>query len=158
MSTDPLIGKDFCEDARRSTLDARRLARVFLPISLGLLLLSAAFLKGYELFTSPLPETSLWTSRGVRIAGIEAEWGLGLWLLSGRWSRWARWTALVAFHGFFAFNLSKALAGEANCGCFGPVPINPGWTAGLDLAAIVALWLWRPGGYPGQPIGMAPPS
>jgi hypothetical protein len=103
----------------------------------------AAALKGYELFAAPPSETSLWTSRGFRIAVIEAELVLGLWLLSGLWRRGARWAALVAFHVFFIVSLSKALAGEADCGCFGR-PVSPRWTAALDLAAILALWRWRP--------------
>jgi hypothetical protein len=142
MFTAPLLATDSSEGARRSALGA--FARTLVPCSFGLLLLSAAAFKGYELFASPLPETSLWTSRGFRIAGIEAESGLGLWLLCGRWSRWARWTALAAFHAFFAFSLFKVLEGEASCGCFGPVPISPRATAALDLAAILSLWLWHP--------------
>jgi hypothetical protein len=137
----------FSEDRRalcalRSALCALRSALV--PFSLGLLLLSAAALKGYEVAAAPLPETSLWSSRGFLIGVIEAEFGLGLWLLSGRFPCAARWTALVAFQAFFAFSLIKVMRGEARCGCFGPAPISPLGAAGLDLAAILSLWLWHP--------------
>jgi hypothetical protein len=157
VSTAPLIAADAGEDARRSTLDARRstldVSRALVPVSLSLLLLTAAFLKGYELYAAPLPEASVWGSRTLRIAAVEAEGFLGLWLLSGVWGSRARWAALVAFHVFFTLSLSRALAGEASCGCFGPVPIDPRWTAALDLAAILALWRWRPPERSGWPVG-----
>jgi hypothetical protein len=116
-------------------------------------LLSAAILKGYELFAAPLPETGVWSSRAFRIAAVEAEGFLGLWLLSGLWRRGARWAALAGFHVFFTVSLSRALAGEESCGCFGPVRIDPRWTAALDLAAILSLWRWRPGEGQGRPVG-----
>jgi hypothetical protein len=122
------------------------------PVSLSLLLLTAAFLKGYELYAAPLPEASVWGSRTLRIAAVEAEGFLGLWLLSGVWGSRARWAALVAFHVFFTMSLSRALAGEESCGCFGRVPIDPRWTAALDLVAILALWRWRPAALP-SPLG-----
>jgi hypothetical protein len=123
------------------------------PLSLSLLLLTAAFLKGYELYAVPLPEAGVWSSRAVRIGAVEAEGFLALWLLSGLWRRGARWGALAAFHVFFTLSLSGALAGEESCGCFGRVAIDPRWTAALDLAAILALWRWRPPEDPRWPIG-----
>jgi hypothetical protein len=142
MFTAPLLAADSSEGARCSVFGA--LAPCLVPTSLSLLLLSAAFLKGYELYAAPLPETGLWTSGGVRVGVVEAELLLGLWLLSGLWVRAARWTALVAFHIFFTVSLSQALAGQESCGCFGSVPVDPRWTAALDLLAILALWRWRP--------------
>jgi hypothetical protein len=149
MSTPPLIAVASGEGARRSALGARRsalgaLVRTFLPVSLGLLLLTAAGLKGYELLATPLPEASLWSWRAFRIGAVEAEGVLGLWLLSGLRRHGARRVALAGFGLFFSVSLSKALAGEENCGCFGRVPLDPRWTAALDLAAILALWRWHP--------------
>jgi hypothetical protein len=115
--------------------------------------LLAAGLKGYELFAGPLPATSLWTSRSFLFGVIEAESFLGLWLLSGLWARGARWTALAAFGVFFAVSLTKGLSGEASCGCFGPLPVSPQWSAGLDLGAIIALWLLHPAESAGWPPG-----
>jgi hypothetical protein len=137
-------------DARRSTLDVWR---ALVPHSLSLLLLTAAFLKGYELYAAPLPEASVWTSRTLRIAAVEGEVFMGLWLLSGLWRCGARWAALAAFHVFFTMSLSLALAGEESCGCFGRVPIDPRWTAALDFAAILALWRWSPAEQGGWPVG-----
>ncbi len=116
-------------------------------------MLSAAFLKGYGLYAAPLPETGVGTSRAVRIGAIEGECLLGLWLLSGVSRSRARWAALAAFHVFFTLSLSRALAGEESCGCFGRVTVDPRWTAALDFAAILALWRWRPGEGQGWPLG-----
>jgi hypothetical protein len=169
MSTAPMIAADSGEDARRSTLDARRstldarrstldgLARSLVPISLSLLLLTAAFLKGYELYAVPLPEASVWSSRAFRIGVIEAEGFLALWLLSGLGARLARSAALAAFHVFFTVSLSQAVAGKESCGCFGRVPVDPRGTAALDFIAILALWLWRPDVRPGSAMGPRSP-
>jgi hypothetical protein len=115
-----------------------------IPFFLSLILLSAGAWKGYELFTAPLPETSLWTSRGFLIAVIESEFALGLWLLFGLWPHGARRAALAAFLVFFVVSLFMALAGESSCGCFGRVPVSPRYIAVLDFAASLSLWLWRP--------------
>jgi hypothetical protein len=112
------------------------LVRIHVPSSLGLLLLTDAALKGWELYAAPLLEASMWSSRAFRIAALEAEGFLGLWLLSDLGARVVRW-AVGAFHVFFTLSLSRALAGEECCSCFGPVPIDPRWTAALDLAAFV---------------------
>lgn len=142
MSTAPLIATDSDEGARRSALG--HFVPSVIPIAFGLLLFSAAFLKGYELFEAPLLDANPWYSRAFQIAAVEAEWVLGLWLLSGLWRWGVRWAALAAFHTFLAVSVTRALAGEETCGCFGRVPISPIWMAALDLAAILALWLWRP--------------
>jgi hypothetical protein len=128
--------------ARRSALGA--LACYLVPISVGLLLFSAAALKGYELFAAPLPETSLWTSHAFRVGAIEVESALGLWLLSGVYPRRVRWVALAAFLVFLAASLYRALAGQETCGCFGRVPLHPRWTAAIDFVVILALWRWHP--------------
>lgn len=114
--------------------------------------MSAAGLKAYDLlFGAPSPETGSWVSRSFWIGAIEVECLLGLWLLSGLSLRRARWAAVPVFLTLFAISLSKALAGEENCGCFGRVPIDPRWTAGLDLGAILALGTWRPANDAGRP-------
>jgi hypothetical protein len=50
---------------------------------LGVILLVAASLKGYELATGPIAENSLPWRRWFFIAVVEVELFLGLWLLSG---------------------------------------------------------------------------
>ena len=45
---------------------------------------------------------------------------------------------------FACVSFSKGLAGEASCGCFGTVKVNPWYTFALDAAAVAALLRWRP--------------
>ena len=115
-----------------------------IPFLIGALLLVASALKGYELITSPTAEASLWTSRWLLVTVVEAELVLGIWLISGLLSPLARWTALGVFTAFFCVSLLKAWAGETDCGCFGPVPFDPRYTAALDFGAILSLAWWRP--------------
>lgn len=118
--------------------------RALIPNLVGAFLLIASALKGYDLATVPTTETNLYTSHWFLIAVVEAEFALGLWLISGLLSLFVRWTALGAFVVFFFISVSKALAGETNCGCFGPVPANPRYTAGLDFGVVLSLYLWHP--------------
>jgi hypothetical protein len=115
-----------------------------IPFLVGVILLGASVLQAYELFSTPTAETSLWTSRWFLIALVEAEFSLGAWLLSGLFSAAARWTTLAVFIVFFCVSLFKALAGETNCGCFGPVHFSPRYTAALDFAVMLSLGFWRP--------------
>ena len=113
-------------------------------IVLGLILLTAAALKGHQLATEPVAETSLFTSRWFLIGVVEFELFFGLWLLSGLYPRRTWQAALVCFSAFACVSLYKALSGEASCGCFGRVPVNPWYTLVLDLAAVAALTSRRP--------------
>jgi len=113
-------------------------------IVLGLILLTAAALKGHQLATEPVAETSLFSSRWLLIGVVEFELFFGLWLLSGLYPRRTRQAALVCFSAFACVSFYKALSGEATCGCFGRVPVNPWYTLLLDLAAVAALLLCRP--------------
>ncbi len=58
-------------------------------VALGLLLLTAAGLKGYQLATEPVAEDGLLTSRWFLIAVVEFELTFSLWLLSGSYPQWA---------------------------------------------------------------------
>src|SRR5579875_495582 len=127
--------------------------RAFVPRLVGLLLLIASILKGYDLATVPTAETSLWTSCWFLIAVVEAEFTLGFWLISGLLSSFARWTALGVLVVFFFVSVSKALAGETNCGCFGPVRVAPRYAAGLDFIVILFLCYWHPARIVGDAAG-----
>jgi hypothetical protein len=127
----------------------------FVPVALGLVLLVAAGLKGYELATGPAGERDLWRSHPVRVGVVELELGLGLWLLSGYRPCLARWAALVLFIAFSSFTLFRAVTGETSCGCFGQVPIDPWYMLCFDLAAVAVLLAWRP--TPAQPIRSGQP-
>jgi hypothetical protein len=113
-------------------------------MTLSVILLVAAVLKGYQLATQPVLGGGLLDSRWLLIGAVEFELFFGLWLLVGCWPKptWA--AALACFALFFCVSLYKALSGHASCGCFGQVPVNPWYTVMLDLTIVFALFHWRP--------------
>ncbi len=113
-------------------------------VALGLLLLAAAGMKVHELLTYPTFGSGWLDARWAQIAVVEFELFLGLWLLSGLFPR-LLWSAAVAcFSGFGLVALYRGITGEASCGCFGHVEVNPWWTLGLDTLAVAALLRYRP--------------
>lgn len=116
-------------------------------VIVGLVLLTAAILKGHQLATEPVVGSSFLDSRWFLIGVVEFELLFGLWLVAGICPKFSWVTALLCFAAFALTSLIKALAGEASCGCFGRVPVNPWYTFGLDMAAVVALLYWRPNGH-----------
>ncbi len=110
----------------------------------GVVLLTAAAMKDYQLATGPVAETSLLTSRWFMITAVEFEWALGLCLVGGLWKRQTWWAAVVSFTIFACITAYKVWQGEASCGCFGKVEIDPRYTLGLDLVLLAALVTWRP--------------
>jgi len=115
-------------------------------VILGMILLTAAGLKGYQLATEPVPDTGILDSRWFLIAVVEFELLFGLWLLANLRPRWTRRAAVLCFGLFAAVSLYKALSGTASCGCFGRVAVNPWYTFTLDTVAVLALLRWRPAG------------
>ena len=81
---------------------------------LGLLLLTAAVLKGHELLTVPMANNDVWTWRPFLIFQVEFELALGIWLLSGLFKRLAWLAALLCFALFCGVSLYKALTGAAS--------------------------------------------
>lgn len=112
--------------------------------SLGCLLLAAATLKGYELATAPVIESSLFNSRWFLILVVETELVLGLWLLSGLFAQVLWWIATIGFSAFASFTLYQALGGAESCGCFGKIQINPWYTFTIDVVAVGALMAFPP--------------
>lgn len=112
---------------------------------LGLLLLTVAVLKGYELLTEPVVNSDIWSNRNFLIFTVEFEFALGIWLLSGLFRKLAWFAGLVCFSLFCCVTLYKALAGYGSCGCFGKVHVNP-WITLLviDLPAVLLLVVFRP--------------
>ncbi|MHC4178674.1 MAG: MauE/DoxX family redox-associated membrane protein [Planctomycetota bacterium] len=113
-------------------------------IVLGAILLTAAALKGHKLATEPVVETGLFTSRWFLIGVVEFELFFGLWLVAGLYPKWTWAAAFCCFVLLAGVSLWKGLSGEATCGCFGRVPVNPWYTFTLDAAAVAALLYWRP--------------
>jgi len=111
-----------------------------LRLILGLILLLAAGLKAHQLATDPLvtlaPRPSalaplpaslapLLHSRPCLIGVVECELLFGLVLLSGILPRLTWALSLLCFGGFALISLYKGISGDATCGCFGRVPVNP---------------------------------
>jgi hypothetical protein len=112
---------------------------------LGILLLIAAVLKGWQLITEPVANNRIWTYRPFLILTVEFELALGIWLLSGLFKKAAWLAALLCFSVFSAITLYKGITGAESCGCFGSVHVNPWITLfAIDLPAVIALAVFRP--------------
>jgi len=113
---------------------------------LGVLLIIAAVLKGWQLLAEPIVDDSIWTSRPFLILQVELELALGIWLFSGLFKKAAWLAALSCFGVFSLVTLYKGITGAESCGCFGKVHVNPWITLfAIDLPAVIALALFRPG-------------
>jgi len=112
---------------------------------LGILLLTAAILKGWQLMTEPVANADIWSNRAFLIFTVEFELALGIWLLSGLFRRAAWLITLACFMLFCGATLYKGLTGADSCGCFGKIHVNPWITLfAIDLPAIVLLAIFRP--------------
>jgi len=67
---------------------------------LGILLLAAAVLKGWQLVTEPVANSDIWSYRPFLILTVEFELGLAIWLLSGLFKKAAWLAALACFSAF----------------------------------------------------------
>ncbi|MBN2455356.1 MAG: hypothetical protein JXB29_02275 [Sedimentisphaerales bacterium] len=117
------------------------------PKLLGVLLLTGAVLKGWQLLTEPTANNDIWTNRAFLIFTVEFEISLGIWLLSGLFKK-AAWLAALSCFSLFSFiTLYKGLSGAESCGCFGSVHVNPWITLfAIDIPAVIALVIFRPKG------------
>jgi hypothetical protein len=105
------------------------------------LLLCAAGLKAYGLWSGTAEPDPFFFSPRTEMAVIETEAVLGLWLVSGIYPRVSRQVAIVFFGLLASASLYLALAGQASCGCFGRIHINPWITFALDVGAVALLCL-----------------
>ena len=113
-------------------------------ILLGVVLVAAGLLKGYDLSSRSVAWHGFFFPRGLLIGLVEAELVFGLWLLTGLYPKPTRWIATSCFTVFSAVTLMQALGGETTCGCFGQVSVNPWVTFTFDAAAVFALCRWGP--------------
>lgn len=121
-----------------------------LRYAVAALLLVAAGLEVHQLATAPSVTTGILTARWFRIAWVEFELFMGVWLLSGVYSRLSWLGAFSCFVVFSGVTLTKGLAGQDNCGCFGAVEVNPWYTFVLDVSVVGAMAAaWRGANPPG---------
>jgi len=112
---------------------------------LGLLLLTATVMKGWQLLTEPVANKDIFSNRVFLIFTVEFELALGIWLISGLFKKAAWLSALLCFGLFSAITFYKAITGADSCGCFGSVKINPWITLlTIDLPAVIALAIFHP--------------
>jgi hypothetical protein len=84
-------------------------------------------------------------SIAVTLALICFESCFGTWLLVCARSAWNWRAAIACFAAFACVSAYKYLSGEAACGCFGLLQVNPAITLVLDLAVVRLLMLCRSG-------------
>lgn len=111
-------------------------------------LLIAAGLKAHQLATTPSLGDDLLEARWFNVFVVEFEILFGIWLLFGLLPK-LTWLASVGLFSIFAtVSAFKGITGEASCGCFGEVAINPWITAEFDLG-VVGMLVWaRPRSLP----------
>jgi hypothetical protein len=109
----------------------------------GILLLAAG-LKAWQFATVPTLGEGLLHARWFNILVVEFELFFGIWLIVGMLPK-LTWLATIGCFSVFALvSLCKALSGEASCGCFGTVTVNPWITAVADIVIIGFLLRFRP--------------
>ncbi|HEX5447539.1 MAG TPA: MauE/DoxX family redox-associated membrane protein [Pirellulales bacterium] len=107
---------------------------------LGLVLLAAASLKGWQLLHRAAPAAAFadFPSPVAELL-VCCEFALGLWLVSGLRFASARALATVCFTFFGGVSLAAVLAGEPSCGCFGDAEVSPLVSFAIDALAVVGL-------------------
>jgi len=120
-------------------------------VALGAILLIAGALKAHHLATEPVAGAGWINGRISLMIQAEIEILFGLWLFGGLMPRLSWAGALGCFVLFTGVTLYRGITGEASCGCFGKVSVNPWYTLVLDLGAIAALLWQRPDLSEGKP-------
>jgi uncharacterized membrane protein YphA (DoxX/SURF4 family) len=114
---------------------------------LGLVLLGAAALKLFSFGDDPgfVSRVGLFADPLWRMAAIEIEAVLGLWLLTGLFPRLLWWSALFCFGVLAGTSSYLGVVGQPSCGCFGAkLPLSPWYAFALDSFALASLVVFRP--------------
>lgn len=111
---------------------------------LAALLAAAAVLKLKGLAVDPVGRMGLFTVPAFQVGVIEFEIFLAAWLLWGRLPIGSWTMALIVFTIFAGVSAYQVWIGQASCGCFGSLSVNPWYAFGIDLAVLLALILGRP--------------
>lgn len=110
-------------------------------------LIVAAALKAKQILTEPILTKGFWESWLFLVIQIPLEFGLGIWLISGLFRKAAWLAGTLAFGGFVIITGYKAISGDASCGCFGTVHVNPWITLlTIDVPLFILLLAFRPKG------------
>jgi hypothetical protein len=117
---------------------------IVIRLLLSVILLFAAGMKAYALWTDRHSVAADVSARRIQLFGVEVESVLAVWLLSGYFPKGAWTTSLLVFTTFSASSLVMALQGRASCGCFGRILVSPWAVFALDLAVLGILVYWRP--------------
>ncbi len=114
---------------------------LFVRLFVAAVLLIAAGLKAHQLATTPSLGDGILQARWFNIFVVEFELLFGIWLVFGLLQK-LTWLASVGLFAVFAtVSTFKGISGEASCGCFGEVAINPWLTAMFDLC-VVGMLVW----------------
>jgi len=108
-------------------------------VIVAIYLLTAVLLKSLGKGTN---ENSL--SPAVQMLAMQAEVIVGAWLLIGRLRTISWLVASALFVVLTLVSASSALSGHSDCGCFGPVRVNPWITTCFNFTAILFLLFGRP--------------
>jgi thiol-disulfide isomerase/thioredoxin len=113
----------------------------------GMVLLAAAFLKVHQLLSVPIQSKTFFESWLFYVLVAPLEIGLGIWLCCNLFRKAGWLLGTLAYLGFFALTLYRAITGAASCGCFGTVQINP-WLSlfAVDVPILLLLVLFPPKG------------
>jgi hypothetical protein len=101
-------------------------------IGCGFVFAFAAFMKVDEMRVFWPP--AIW-----KVALVQAELLMAVWLFSNYRPKWCRRVAIVCCGCFFLVAAIEGLAGYSSCGCFGRAHVNPWLTAGFDATAFIGL-------------------
>lgn len=127
-------------------IDMKKANSVVMYIAGGFLIIASA-LKINQLLTEPIISKGFWESWEFFLIQIPLELGLGIWLVCGLFRKAAWLLGTISYLGFIGVTLFKALTGQASCGCFGVVQVNPWITLWLvDVPIFLLLAFFRPKG------------
>jgi hypothetical protein len=111
----------------------------------GSVLLGAAALKLIGIPFDPVSASPLPLPPGVTLLVVEWELLLGTAMLLGLLPAVTRWAAVGTFAAFAAASGYAGWVGQADCGCFGRLAVNPWAVCAFDVAAVTLFARTGPG-------------
>ncbi|MGC9259437.1 MAG: MauE/DoxX family redox-associated membrane protein [Phycisphaerae bacterium] len=98
----------------------------------GVLLIVAGALSGYNLLRGAVTSHYFFHT-----AAVLLELAAGVWFISGKGIYYALRAGILLFLVFISVAAFRGWEGRTDCGCFGPVPMNPWITTTLDGLVLV---------------------